>query len=123
MPPLIYGDGHQTRDYTYIEDVVRACDLVLNHNEPITEPTNFGSGKELSILDLANMLIELCDKKGDMEPVHVEPRIGEVRRLIADATRAKKLLGWEPKHSLEGGLKAFTQWYRNYGLEDRIKID
>ena len=123
VPPLIYGDGRQTRDYTYIEDAVRAYDLVLNHKEPITEPINFGSGKELSVLDLANMIIGLCDKKGDMEPVHVEPRIGEVQRLIADPTRAKKLLRWEPKYSLKEGLRAFTQWYRNYGFEDRIKID
>ena len=123
MSPIIYGDGLQTRDYTYIDDAIRAYDLVLTHNEPITEPINFGSGKELSIADLANMVIELCNKKGDMEPAHVEPRIGEVRRLIADATRAKKLLGWEPKCSLEEGLRAFTQWYRNYGFEEKIKLE
>jgi len=123
MSPIIYGDGLQTRDYTYIDDAIRAYDLVLNRQEPVTEPINFGSGKELSILDLANTVIKLCDKEGDMRPVHVEPRIGEVRRLIADATKAKKLLGWEPKCSLKEGLRAFAQWYRNYGFEDRIKID
>ncbi len=118
MSPIIYGDGQQTRDYTYIEDVVRAYDLVSNHNKPITEPINFGSGRELSILDLANMVIKLCDKKGDMRPVHVEPRIGEVRRLIADAARAKNLLGWEPKLTLEDGLRKFVNWYKNYNSEE-----
>ena len=100
IPPIIYGNGMQTRDYTYIEDAVRAYDLVLNHNEPITEPINFGTGKEVTIFDFANKIIDLCGKKGNIEPVHVEPRIGEVKRLIADDTKAKNLLGWEPKYSL-----------------------
>ena len=123
MPPIIYGDGRQTRDYTSVEDAVRAYDLVLNHNEPITEPINFGSGREESILDLANMLIALAGKKGDIKPVHVEPRLGEVKRLIANATKAKKLLGWEPECKLEEGLEKFVQWYKNYGLEERMKIE
>ncbi|GAG02317.1 unnamed protein product, partial [marine sediment metagenome] len=123
MAPIIYGDGRQTRDYTYIEDAVRAYDLVLNHNEPINEPINFGSGREESILDLANMLIDLAGKKGDIKPIHVEPRIGEVQRLIANADKAKKLLGWEPQYDLEKGLEAFVQWYRDYGFEERIKIE
>jgi len=123
MPPIIYGDGRQTRDYTYVEDAVRVYDLVLNHNEPITEPINFGSGREESILDLANMLIDLAGKKGNIKPVHVEPRLGEVKRLIANATKAKNLLGWEPECKLEEGLAKFVQWYKNYGLEERMKIE
>lgn len=123
IPPIIYGNGLQTRDYTYITDAVRAYDLVLNHNEPITEPINFGTGKEVSIIDLANKIIELCGKKGEIKPVHVEPRIGEVERLIADATKAKELLDWKPKYSVEEGLKDFIHWYKNYGFEERIKIE
>jgi UDP-glucose 4-epimerase len=123
IPPIIYGDGMQTRDYTYIKDAVRAYDLVLNHNEPITEPINFGTGKEVRIVDLANKIIDLCGKNGEIKPVHVEPRIGEVERLIADATKAKNMLGWEPKYSLEEGLKDFIQWYKNYGFEERVKIE
>lgn len=122
MPPIIYGGGQQTRDYIYIEDAVRAYDLVLNHKEPMAEPVNFGSGREVSILDLANMLIKLCGKAKNMEPIHIEPRIGEVQRLIADATKAKKLLGWESKYNFEQGLKEFVQWYQNYGLEQRIEL-
>jgi UDP-glucose 4-epimerase len=146
MPPVIYGDGLQTRDYTYIDDVVRAYDLILKHNKPITEPINFGTGEELTILDLANMIIldlanmiiDLCGKNGTMKPVHVEPRAGEVKRLIADATKAKKLLGWkrliadatkakkllgwEPKYDFKEGLGRFIQWYKEYGVEKGIKI-
>jgi UDP-glucose 4-epimerase len=122
-PPIIYGDGRQTRDYTYIKDAVKAYDLVFNYEHPISEPINFGTGREVSINDLANKIIELSDKSEKIEPVHVEPRIGEVKRLIADATRAKELLGWEPTYTLEKGLEEFITWYRNYGFEERIKIE
>jgi len=121
MPPVIFGDGLQTRDYTYIEDAARAFDLILNHKSRL-EPINIGSGKEVSIIDLANAIIDLCDKKGEIKTVHVEPRIGEVKKLIADTTKAKKILGWEPKHDLKEGLRAFIQWYRKYGQEERIKL-
>ena len=123
VPPLIYGDGLQTRDYTYIQDAIKAYDLVLNYKEPITEPVNFGSGREVSILDLANKIIHLCGKKDSIKPVHVKPRIGEVERLIADPTRAKNLLGWEPKYDLEEGLSEFIGWYKKYGFEERMKIE
>ena len=112
MPPIIYGDGSQTRDYIYIDDAVTAYDAILKHEEPINEPINFGSGREESIIDLANMLIDLCGKKGVIKPVHMEPRIGEVRQLIANATKAQKLLNWESKYTLEKGLENFVQWYK-----------
>lgn len=121
MPPVIFGDGLQTRDYTYIEDAARAFDLILNHESKL-EPINIGSGKELSIIDLANSIIDLCGKKGKIKTVHVEPRIGEVKKLIADTTKAKKILGWEPKYDLKEGLRAFIQWYMKYGQEERIKL-
>jgi UDP-glucose 4-epimerase len=123
VPPVIYGDGLQTRDYTYIEDATRAYDLVLNHKEPMIEPINFGSGRELTILDLANMIINLCGKEGNIKPIHLKPRIGEVKRLIADATRAKELLGWEPEYDFKKGLEAFVDWYRSYGFEERFKLE
>jgi len=122
VPPIVYGNGLQTRDYTYIDDAVKAFDLILKHKNPIKEPVNFGSGKEVSILDLANKIIDLCGRKKDMNPVHVEPRIGEVEKLIANATKAKNMLGWEPKYNFKEGLKEFIQWYRNYGFEKKIKF-
>jgi UDP-glucose 4-epimerase len=123
MPPIIYGDGSQTRDYTYVNDAVSAYDSVLKQKEPIGEPLNFGSGREETIIDLANMIIKYSGKKGEIKPVHIEPRIGEVQRLIADPGRAKKLLGWEPVTKLETGLEKFVKWYKDYGFEERISIE
>ena len=121
MPPVIYGDGRQTRDYTYIEDAVRAFDLILNHNARL-DPTNIGTGKEVSIIDLANLIIDLCGKKKTIKPIHVEPRIGEVKKLIANTMKAKEILKWKPKYELKEGLKAFIQWYTEFGQEERIKL-
>lgn len=122
IPPIIYGDGLQTRDFTYIEDMVRAFDLVLKYDKPLQEPINFGSGKEVSILDLANMIIKICGKEGFLKPVHVEPRIGEVKRLIANSTKAKELLGWQASCNFYEELKKFIEWYKNYGFEPRITL-
>ncbi|MCK4387923.1 MAG: GDP-mannose 4,6-dehydratase, partial [Dehalococcoidia bacterium] len=121
IPPIIYGDGWQTRDYTYIDDIVRAYDSIFSCDESITEPVNFGSGREIRIVDLANMIIDLCDRNGSIQPVHVEQRPGEVKRLIADTTKAKNLLKWEPKYTLEEGLRRFIDWYKDYKFEEWTK--
>jgi UDP-glucose 4-epimerase len=120
-PPIIYGDGTQTRDYTYVEDLVRAYDLVLRREQPIREPVNFGTGREIKILDLANRIIKLCGKKGKIKPVHVAPRPGEVARLVADYSKAKKLLGWHPEYTFEKGLMQFVKWYKSYKFEEWAK--
>lgn len=121
MPPIIYGDGHQTRDYTYIKDVVSAFDSILNYNEPVAEPINFGTGKEIRIVDLANEIIRLCGKEKTIKPVHVEPRPGEVQRLVAKVSKAEELLGWYPEYELEDGLREFIDWYKNYKSEEWVK--
>ena len=123
IAPIIFGDGLQTRDYTYISDVVRAYDLVLNYPGQLPGPVNFGTGKEQTIIDLADKICTYCGKKGLIAPVHVDARIGEVKRLIANAGKAKSILGWEPQYTLEEGLKEYIRWYRNYGFEERIKYD
>jgi UDP-glucose 4-epimerase len=121
QPPIIYGNGQQTRDYTNVTDLVEALDLILKYPEPITSPINIGTGKEIKILDLANMIIELLGQSKRIKPVFVEPRPGEVQRLIADNSRAKKLLGWKPKHSFEDGLASLIDWYKNYKSEEWSK--
>jgi UDP-glucose 4-epimerase len=118
LPPLIYGNGEQTRDYTYVKDLVQAFDLIVSSEEPIKEPINIGTGREIKIIDLANKIIELCGKKGLLIPVNVEPRPGEVGRLIADNSKAKSQLKWMPQYSLELGLKEFVEWYRQYKFEE-----
>jgi len=123
IPPVIYGDGLQTRDYTYVSDAVRAYDFALKHDGAIDEPINFGAGKEISIVALADMVVDLCGKQGSIRPIHVDARIGEVQRLIADASRARKLLGWQPEVEFRTGLMEFIRWYSQAGFEERCAID
>jgi UDP-glucose 4-epimerase len=120
MPPIIYGDGQQTRDYTYVEDVVDAYDLILNYKKSLAEPINFGTGVDIKIIDLANLIIRLLKKEGTLKPVHIEERPGEVRRLIADISRAKAI-GWQPKYGIEEGLRKYIDWYKNYRFEEWAK--
>ena len=121
VPPIIYGDGLQTRDYTYISDIVAGLDAALNCNEPMAGPVNIGSGTEITILDLANEIIRLCGKEGVLSPVHVEARPGEVTRLLADISKARKILGWKPEYSLIKGLTEFKDWYQNFKSEEWAK--
>lgn len=122
MPPIIFGDGNQTRDYTYVEDVVKGYDLALNHKGRIDEPLNLGTGTEITINDIAERIIRLCGKQKRMKMVHVDPRIGEVKRLIANSARAKEVLGWEPNYDFDKGLEKFVTWYKNYGMEWRHSL-
>lgn len=117
-PPIVYGDGKQTRDYTYVKDLVDAYELVLQHKKSLREPINFGTGKETKIIDLAKTIISICGKEEKIKPVHIAPRPGEVKRLIADYTKARKLLKWTPKYKLEEGLNEFINWYKNYRFEE-----
>ncbi len=122
QPPIIYGDGNQTRDYMYINDLVRAYDLILKSNKSLKEVINFGTGKDIRIIDLANKIIELCGKKRKIKPVHVEPRPSEIRQMVADYSKAKKLLGWKPKYTLELGLKEFVEWYKSFKFAEWEKL-
>jgi len=121
IPPIVYGDGSQTRDYIYVADLVDALDLILKFPEPITAPINLGTGREIKIVDLANMIVDLSGQRDRIKPAFVEPRPGEVQRLLADNSRIKQLLGWTPKHSLEDGLTRLLDWYKNYKSEEWSK--
>jgi len=117
LPPVIYGDGKQTRDYMYIKDAVNAYKLVLKSYENVLgKAVNFGTGKEITILKLAKTILDLCGD--DVTPTHVAPRAGEVKRLCADISLAKKELNFTPKYTIETGLKQFLKWYKEGRYEE-----
>ena len=119
LPPVIYGDGKQTRDYVYIKDTIKAYDLVLNSYENLVgKAINFGTGKEISINELANKIISLFGYKGKTKPIYAAPRPGEVKRLCADISFAEKELGFEPKYDIVKGLKEFIEWYKEGRYEE-----
>ena len=119
LPPIIYGDGKQTRDYMYIQDAVRAYDLVLNSFENLLGlAINFGTGREITINELASKVLSLLELEGKLSPIHVDPRPGEVKRLCADISEAKSRLGFEPKYDIASGLQETVNWYTQGHYEE-----
>ncbi|AIY85979.1 MULTISPECIES: SDR family oxidoreductase [unclassified Thermotoga] len=104
----IFGDGEYVRDYVYVDDVVRANLLAMEKGD--NEVFNIGTGRGTTVNQLFKMLKEITGY--DKEPVYKPPRKGDVRKSILDYTKAKEKLGWEPKVSLEEGLKLTVEYFR-----------
>jgi UDP-glucose 4-epimerase len=102
--PIIFGDGLQTRDFVYVEDVVNAIFKVLHSKQCAGEKINIGSGKETSIRELADALIKKFSLK-DVKPKYVKSRVGDIKRSCGSVEKAKCLLGYEPSFSLDDGLE------------------
>jgi len=102
-PPVINGDGEQTRDFVNVSDIVEANMLALERTGLPSDPINIGTGTATSIKDLANLLIDITGRK-HLKPAFDQPRIGGIRHSCADISRAKRALGYDPKISLKEGL-------------------
>lgn len=103
-PPIIYGDGQQTRDFVHVRDVVEANMLALNCQHGFGEVINVGTGKQTTINQLAEVLLELSGRSY-LKPKYVAPRKGDIRNSCADISKAKRALGYEPKVTLKEGLR------------------
>ena len=102
-PPVIFGDGEQTRDFIHVSDVVEAIMLLLR-NEWARGVFNIGSGEGVTINYLARLILKLMGRE-DLRPIYAPPRPGDIRHSIADISRAQKELGFKPKVKLEVGIK------------------
>lgn len=100
--PTIYGDGEQTRDFTYIADVVHANWLAATTPDPDGAPVNIGGGNRISINDLAGAIARATGFEG--KPVHEDARVGDVRHSLADVDRATNWMKWQPAVSLDEGI-------------------
>jgi dTDP-L-rhamnose 4-epimerase len=108
LPPVVYEDGQQTRDFIYVEDVARANLLVADRDEATYQVYNVGTGRPTSVLRFIQLLADLYGKpattiqRGEFRP-------GEVRHLFADNSRIRAL-GWAPTVPLEEGLRRYADW-------------
>lgn len=103
-PPSIFGDGEQTRDFVSIYDVVSCCMLALTKEGVGGEVFNVSSGKATTVNDLVWLLKKITGKLS-LEPTHVNPRCGDIRHSCGSTDKARKVLGYIPRVSLEEGLK------------------
>jgi UDP-glucose 4-epimerase len=99
--PRVFGDGHQTRDYVYVGDIVDA--MLAAGGSDAAGTFNIGTGIETSVLDLGRMIGEACHRP--FEPEMAPPRPGEVQRIAIDSSKAAQGLGWKAKTGLEDGLE------------------
>lgn len=108
--PVIHGDGGQTRDFTYVQNVVDAnlacCDAP---EEAAGGVFNAACGDRISVNDLASTIAKLMGSS--VKPVHAEPRAGDVRDSQADSRRAREMLGWTPKVGFEEGIRRTVEWF------------
>lgn len=105
----IYGDGLQTRDYVYVDDVVEAFVLALQSD--FVGELNIGTGLEKNLLELVEMIEKFLGEKIEIE--HQEAKLGEERRNCLDHRKAQKEIGWQAQVSLEEGIKRTLDWTKN----------
>jgi UDP-glucose 4-epimerase len=113
-PMVIFGDGTQTRDFTFVADTARGIILAGTTDAAIGLTFNVGQGREITVNELARTVAEVVERP-DAAIVHDEPRPGDVLRLYADSGRAREVLDFTPEVSLLEGLRRLRDWYRERG--------
>jgi UDP-glucose 4-epimerase len=114
-PMVVFGDGTQSRDFTYVTDTARGIILAGEHPRAVGETINVGSGSEVTINELAERVAQAVGKQ-DAVVAHDRPRPGDVARLCADLSRARALLDYEPRVSLAEGLQRLLTWYQAHHM-------
>jgi UDP-glucose 4-epimerase len=113
-PMVIFGDGRQTRDFTYVEDTARGILLAGICDEAVGETINIGSNYEITVNELAETIKAVIGNP-NAEVFYDAPRPGDVLRLYADSSKAVRLLGFAPQVSMNEGLQRLKAWYETLG--------
>lgn len=110
----MFGDGSTSRDYTYVGDIVDGIKSSIKYvleNDNVYEIINLGNSNPVSLKDMINTIGEVLNKEPKILELPMQP--GDVERTYADITKAKKLLGYDPKTSFKEGIQKFVEWYKN----------
>jgi UDP-glucose 4-epimerase len=111
-PIIIFGDGNQTRDFTYIEDAVKVNMRLLDTTKADGKVMNIGSGNRISVNDLAKNLKEIIGSSSEIN--YDEVQKGDAMHTLADVELARELVEYKPSVSIKGGLKRFVEWYKEF---------
>jgi UDP-glucose 4-epimerase len=109
QPPVIFGDGKQTRDFVYVKDVVQANLLAMQSSA--TGTFNIGSGERIDLTTLAGTLLAIMNV--NLPPIYKKPRSGDIRDSVSDITAAKRTFGYLSSYSLDKGLAETIRWFRH----------
>ncbi|MBI2270954.1 MAG: SDR family oxidoreductase [Bacteroidetes bacterium] len=112
--PYINGDGEQSRDFTFVENAVQANikAMFTSNKDALGQVYNIAVGEKISVNILFNILKELSG--ANVNAIHREDRVGDVRNSLADISKAKRLIGYEPKIKMQEGLKITLNWFSKY---------
>jgi UDP-glucose 4-epimerase len=112
-PLIIYGDGKQTRDFIFVEDLVKAVLLSATSKNICGETFQIATSAETSIEELIEKLLPILGNSGliEVKVYHAKPRVGDVKRNFSDTSKAQKILGWHAKTELSDGLKRTLEWF------------
>ena len=110
-PPIVFGDGLQTRDFVYIDDAIQCIRTALRKPMPGGTVLNVGTGKATSINSLASAVMKLFEIR--QKPVHGPSRKGDIRHSLANASKARVQLGFHPEYGIHAGLRETADWFRN----------
>lgn len=113
----IYGDGNQTRDFTYVEDIIDGTIKAAETNGVEGEIFNLGAGSRISVNEVVRILIDVSGI-GSIQIIYQQPKLGDVRDTHANISKASKMLGFRPKTRIKEGLEKFILWYK----KNRLKI-
>ncbi|MCI0469439.1 MAG: GDP-mannose 4,6-dehydratase, partial [Nitrospirae bacterium] len=115
-PPVIFGDGSQTRDFTYVSDTARGIVMASSCDEMTGQAVNIARGREVSINDLAGMTAKKLGKQ-DIKPVYEASRPGDVMRHYADVSKAKDMFGYAAQVNIDEGLEMYIDWFKSQGYD------
>ena len=111
QPPTVFGDGEQSRDFTYVDNVVEANLLAARVKHTTGEVLNIACGQAVTVNETIDVINELLGK--NIEPLYDAPRPGDVRHSLADITLAQQIIGFEPTVPFKQGLQKAIDWYRD----------
>jgi nucleoside-diphosphate-sugar epimerase len=109
--PTIFGDGEQYRDFVYVADVVQANLLAAYRDNIAGAIINVGTGSSVTVNSLWENISQFAGVEGELE--RAEERLGDIRESVADISRARELLDYEPHYSFKEGLELTWEWYRS----------
>ncbi|HET8648512.1 MAG TPA: NAD-dependent epimerase/dehydratase family protein, partial [Gemmatimonadales bacterium] len=119
-PPGIFEDGFQQRDFVSVHDIARAGVLALSAPDAVGQAINIGSGHHYTIREIADRVGAAVGKEYIEPEVTGKYRVGDIRHCFADITRARELLGYQPRVSLVDGLTELAEWLEGQVADDRV---
>jgi dTDP-L-rhamnose 4-epimerase len=120
-PPLIFEDGRQLRDFVHVSDVVQACKLALEVPEAEGQAFNIGSGQHYTVKEIATLIANAMGKHHIKSEITGNYRVGDIRHCFSDISRAKKILGYQPKVKLKEGITDLVTWLSSQRATDKSK--